>query len=228
MNWRKSTSNSAPDSSPQLRELLVRRHAVHRPAVHRAHVVAGVPAPAHPRHRVAAGGRQLPQHQPALHALDLVQLRLGEVEAERPDLRVVAAGLREVGHLHRLQVVGGHVARDTGVHRVRGRRPLAAQREPQPAAEQQEPSADAGEQCCPQPAGSEDDVPAVCSPLSEVWVIAPGSPSFPPTSWVQRCWAPGWTCPRRAPDRRTPPAGGWSASSRSRNWLPARETPGWT
>ena len=54
---------------------------------------------------LAAGRRQAPQRQPALHPAGLVGLRRGDVEGELPDLGVLAALQREVGHLHALQVV---------------------------------------------------------------------------------------------------------------------------
>ena len=106
---------------------------------------------AHPRHRCAAGERQPPQGQPALHPADLVVLGGGDVEGDQPDGGIVTAVGREVGHLHSLEMVMGHVTGEAGVDRAGRRggrrlRPAEAEHHRQPATQQQQPDGDDGEQ----------------------------------------------------------------------------------
>ena len=87
---RNSTSNSVPESDRSSAS----SSSVAMPGISppRRSSCLAVPAVAgHPGHGLAAGGRDAPQRQPALHPAGLVGLRRGDVERQLPDLRVLAA-----------------------------------------------------------------------------------------------------------------------------------------
>ena len=105
---RKIRSASTPVARAQLVELGLGGHARHR-AVGRG-VRLGVLA-AHPGHRgTAAGLRQAPLHEPAVHLAGLLLLAGEDVVRHGAQLLVLAAVAREEGHLDGLGVVGLHVA----------------------------------------------------------------------------------------------------------------------
>lgn len=82
----------------------------------RHEVVGGV---AHPGHRgLRVGQGEAPGGEPAVHLADLVLLGVEDVGGEHAYLLVLGAPQRDLGHLHRLRVVLGHVPGEPGLRRT--------------------------------------------------------------------------------------------------------------
>src|SRR6266508_304061 len=81
-------------------------------------------ATGHPCHpRLARRRRQVPVGEPGLHDPELHALRRRDVVRHAADLGAGGLRVHDHGHLHRLRVVGGHVAGEAGLGRGVARRP---------------------------------------------------------------------------------------------------------
>ena len=170
-------------------------HAGHRPAGPCGRVVPAVLAVAHPRPAVAAGDPQAPQREPALHASHLVLLRLGEVEGEQPDVRVVAPACATSA----TSTAAGGARTCPGRSRRPRRTPADGRCRVRSRARRRSRRA---ARRANRPPTADGVTTASCR--SAVRVTGPASPK-PGESRS----APASTCRRPVPGRRTPRAGGW-------------------